>query len=408
MRVFAFCSFFFLAYGVAAQITFDAKVSDRHLKKVERSKDARTKLEKYKKAYSKDSIKAAKGAWRGFRKQNKDSLKTVGKWKEAKANRRKILLGEYSLKRPKQYAVDHTKFEPPKDSMDWAMQELAKAGDFAKVQEVYEEYGAYDSAYLDEFELDSMQIDSLILSDRMGMKERLKRYLPPELAQESDLKIEQQMLNGKLDQYGKIQKVDRSGVKDFFANISPEEYSKSQLSLQKAKAKYIELPNLQQEEKGIKRNSLKGSPLKNRFFLNGNVTLQSTDPLILDTNLQLGYQWNKKFSTGIGIILREQLNDRDSSNVTGDAHGLSLFTSYDISNGFYVYAEYQLVKNSSLFSESPVVTAWQYAALLGVGRKFSISEKISFSVLLLYDFNYKNNDLSQRPLTPRIGYSIGF
>ena len=304
--------------------------------------------------------------------------------------------------------VDYSQFDPPKDSMDWAMQELSRRGDFAKVREVYEAYGQYDSAYLDQFQLDSMQLDSGMLVDRMGIKERLKNYLPPELAQDSDLNIEQQMLNGKLDQFGQIQKIDRSGVKEFFANISPEEFSKSQLSLREAKEKFIELPNLEQDEQGIKRNSLQGTPIKKRFFLNGNVALQSTDPLILDTNLQLGYQWNKKLATGIGIILREQLNDRDSSNVTGDAHGLSLFASYDITDGFYAYAEYQLVNNRSLFSESSAITTWQYAALLGVGRRFSISEKISFSVLLLYDFNYKNNNLSQRPLTPRIGYSIGF
>lgn len=401
-------AFILSTYCCFSQITFDAKVSDRHLKKVEKSKDARSKLESYKKLYSKDSAKAAKRAWRDYRKANKDSLKAIDKWEEAKLHQKELLLGDYTLEDPKQYVVDHTQFEPPKDSLDWAMQELSKRGDFATVQEVYEKYGQYDSAYLDQFQLDSMQLDSSMLLNNMDLKQRLESYLPPELAQQSDLKIEQQILNGELDQFGQIKKIDRSGVKNFFNNISPEEFAKSQVSLQEAKEKFLELPNLDKQEEGIKRNSLKGTPLKSRLFLNGNVTLQSTDPIILDSNIQIGYKWNQKLSTGIGLLLREQFNDRDTSSVTGDAHGISVFASYDITSGFYAYSEYQLVKNSSLFAESEAITNWQYATLLGVGRKFSITNKISLSVLLLYDFNYRNNDLSQGPLTPRIGYSIGF
>ncbi|MEQ9468193.1 MAG: hypothetical protein RLN88_12320, partial [Ekhidna sp.] len=143
-------------------------------------------------------------------------------------------------------------------------------------------------------------------------------------------------------------------------------------------------------------------------FLNGNVTIQSTDPVILDSNIQLGYRWNKSFSTGMGLLLREQLNDRDSAALTGDAHGFSLFANYDILKGFFLYTEYQLVKNKSLFQESSVPAYWQYAALAGVGRRFSISAKVSLSISLLYDFNYKNNDLNSRPLTPRVGYQVSF
>lgn len=393
---------------VNGQVKFDVKVSDKHLKKVEKAKEPREKLAKYKKIYSKDSLKAAKEAWRVYKTTYKDSLKAVGKWKEAKKHQKEILLGEYKLKKPKKYVMDYTGFKPPKDSMDWALQELSKRGDFRQIQKVYEAYGQYDSSYLKQFNMDSIKLDSATLMDRFDMKERLAGYLPPELAQQSDLKIEQQMMNGTLDQYGQLQQIDRSGVKEFFENISPEEFAKSQISIKEAKAKYLELPNLNKEGEGVKRNSLKGAPVKNRFFINGNVAIQSTDPFILDANIQLGYRWNKQISTGVGILLREQFSDRDSTALTGDAHGLSAFANYDILEGFFIYGEYQLVRNKSFFQEATQPVGWQYAALLGAGRKFNITDKISLSVALLYDFNYKNNTLNQRPLTPRIGYSIGF
>ena len=398
----------FWSQASLSQINFDVKVSDKHLRKVEKSKDARSKLKSYKEVYQKDSIKAARNAWKDYRKSNKDSLKAIGKWKEVKAHKKEMIMGKYQLKKPREYAVDYTQFDPPEDSIDWALQELSRRGEFAEVQKIYEAYGQYDSAYLDQFKPDSIKLDSATLMNRFEMKKRLESYLPQELAQESNASIEQQMMHGQLDQYGQITKIDRSGVADFFKNISPEEFTKSQLSLKTAKEKYAVVPDLSKEDEGVKRNSIKGTPLKDRLFLNGNVTIQSTDPVILDSNIQLGYQWTKAFSTGVGLMLREQLSNRDSTSLTGDAHGLSLFANYDILKGFFLYGEYQLVKNKSLFKESDGMVTWQYAALAGAGRRFDLSSKVSLSVSLLYDFNYKNNTLNQRPLTPRIGYQIRF
>ena len=139
------------------------------------------------------------------------------------------------------------------------------------------------------------------------------------------------------------------------------------------------------------------------------VDLQSTDPLVLDANIQLGYQWTKKLSTGIGLLYREQFTSSDSTaSVTGDAYGWSVFINYDIAKGFFVYGEAQQVINQPIFGETNLVKAKEYAYLLGAGRKFSIGKRAKLSVMMLYDLNYKNNNLNQRPLVPRIGYSVDF
>ncbi|MEL7535209.1 MAG: hypothetical protein AAFN10_28180, partial [Bacteroidota bacterium] len=69
-------------------------------------------------------------------------------------------------------------------------------------------------------------------------------------------------------------------------------------------------------------------------------------------------------------------------------------------------SEYQRVKTQSLFQESPIPGDWQTAWLLGAGRRFNVTSKISVSIALLYDLNYRNNDLNQRPLNMRVGYQI--
>ncbi|MEM6815076.1 MAG: hypothetical protein AAF600_11950 [Bacteroidota bacterium] len=64
--------------------------------------------------------------------------------------------------------------------------------------------------------------------------------------------------------------------------------------------------------------------------------------------------------------------------------------------------------NKPIFGESERSATHESAYLLGVGRKFSLGKKIKLSVLMLYDLNYRNNNLNQRPFVPRIGYSINF
>jgi len=395
----------FFAQATFAQIKLNVKVSDRNLGKVEKQKDPREKLKSYKKYYSKDSLKAAKTAWKGYRKLNKDSLKREGIWKEAKENKGKILNGRWDTYTNRSYKLDSLSFPPPKDSLDWALRELAIQGEFEQIQDFYREYAQYDSAFLDQFKMDSLQFDSLELARRFGVKQRVKSYLPDELAQETDTDVANQMKSGAIDEFGAIQKIDKSGVKDFFKNVSPEQFAESQLSMKVAKEKFSSLPDLEKEEEGIKRNSLEGSPFRKRLFVGGHITIQATGPLILDSDIRVGYKFNKAVSLGTGLILREQFSDR-STTLTGDAHGYSFFVSDHLTDTYFLYGEYQAVKNRSLFQESNMPVFWEYAYLVGGGRTFKFSSKVTGSLSLLYDLNFKNNNLNARPLVVRFGYRI--
>ena len=153
----------------------------------------------------------------------------------------------------------------------------------------------------------------------------------------------------------------------------------------------------------VYRNLIK--TFKNRLYFGGNVGLQSTDPIIANANLQLGYWINKKWLTGLGIVLREQLGNVDSTSTpTGDGYGYSFFTRYDIKKGFFSWLEIERQINTSLFNniETNLEPQWQSAYLAGIGKEFKIGF-IHMMSMVLYDFNFKNNKLNARPFVFKIG-----
>ena len=188
-----------------------------------------------------------------------------------------------------------------------------------------------------------------------------------------------------------------------FKKIDPEQFQKAQADIQKLKKKYSELPDTRYPEEGKKRNSLEDLPFQKRLYFGGNLNVQSTDPFILDNNLQLGYWINKKWLGGVGVILREQFGNDATASVTGDGYGYSLFTRYDIPKGFFAWAEVERQVNRSLFNnEQGGNSTWQSAYLGGVGREFKIGF-VQMMSMILYDFNYRNNDLNARPIVFKFG-----
>ena len=139
----------------------------------------------------------------------------------------------------------------------------------------------------------------------------------------------------------------------------------------------------------------------------GDLSVQSTDPLIVNANLQLGYWINKKWLAGVGLVYREQFTAVDSSAfVSGDGYGYSLFTRYDVKKGFFVWGEGAFQVDRSFFgSEQSTNAEWQQAYLLGVGREFRIGS-VRMMSMILYDFNNQQNTINGRPWVFRIGWQF--
>ena len=103
------------------------------------------------------------------------------------------------------------------------------------------------------------------------------------------------------------------------------------------------------------------------------VGLASTDPVILDNKLQLGYWINKNWLAGCGVIAREKFGKDTTNTLTGDTKGYSFFMRHDLFKGFYAWGELERQVNRSFFGSEGTANLpqeWQETYLLGLGVSF--------------------------------------
>jgi len=188
--------------------------------------------------------------------------------------------------------------------------------------------------------------------------------------------------------------------------IDPDEFGKQQAKDKVMKKKYSELPDQRNPDEGVKRNSLENASVASRIYFGGNLAINSTDPLIMDFGLQVGYWIKVKWLVGVGGSFREQFGGQ-ATLVTGDSWGYSYFTRYDLPKGFFAYAEYERKVNESLFQpvETLVQPEWQEAFLAGAGKEFKAGP-VQMQFMLLYDFTWRTNDLYTSPFVTKIGFQV--
>ncbi|MEP0986425.1 hypothetical protein [Ekhidna sp.] len=368
--------------SLAAQVKVDAKATGKHARAINQAKGAKqtAKQRKAQLERLKEQTKA-----RALYKEKFDSLKQL---------------------RLDSMELDSIQIRP-----------FSKADSLALSEEVFEKTNLppeYRELILEPIivkpEINKEDADSIALAKASAvLEEQAKKYMPNELGQAEDPLAQFKDPASGLNPASAPTRPNPNIVKpdeaqELFKKIDPEQFKNVQLDIQQLKKKYSKLPDTRFPEKGVKRNSLEQVPFKKRLYLGGNFSIQSTDPFIIDSNLQLGYWINNKWAAGVGIILREQFNNQDTTSaLTGDAYGYSFFTRYEIPKGFFGWAETERQINKSFFgNESTTAAAWQSTYLLGIGREFKIGF-VQMTSMVLYDFNYRNNDLNARPFVFKFG-----
>lgn len=384
---------FMLSFYLEAQVNIDFKLSDKHKDRVAKVTDTRKKLKKYHKLYAKDSLKLSK--------HYQDSIKKLYK---------RRLRSDSSL------YTQQIPYDLPantEDSITWALNTLTRHGQYAEVASFYEAYYKMDSLQRPTINPQALESEAAAISDEMLQKNLQSQNInlpqnDPLTGLPKNLNTTKTSLDQSLDLSSYAVQDPTQELDAFQNNLKEKEMAKAQVKLAAMKKKYISMPDMNKPEEGIKRNSLKGQPLINRIYLGGNFNIESTAPLVLDTDFQLGYKFNKKFTLGVGFNWRESLSRKDSlpSNITENGYGYSCFSSYDIAKGFFAYAEYSAVKEASLLGSEKQTDFWQYEYLIGVGKKFSLFEFMDLTTNVLYDINHRNNSLHALPFILRIGYSF--
>lgn len=192
-------------------------------------------------------------------------------------------------------------------------------------------------------------------------------------------------------------------------NIGMEKFQAARQALDPLKEVYSVVPSIDKaKDDGIKKQSLEGQPLYKRFYLGGNFSLPSTDPLKIDADIQAGFRVNRKVETGVTFSWRETFVKKDSI-ITGpdNVSGYGLFVKYLFPKGFFLYTEGGRLRDLGFFESSETDVRWQYRYLIGGGKELQISSYVRLTISVLYDLNYRNNDLSPLPFVWRIGYKIG-
>lgn len=170
--------------------------------------------------------------------------------------------------------------------------------------------------------------------------------------------------------------------------------------------KYSSVPNSNDMSTAVKRTSLKGKKLSERLMVSGQFQILSWQPFSIDASPGIGYKFNTRLSSGIGINYRKTFADTIPS-IAATVWGFKSFISYDIYKSFFLYGEYALNTPRYNFFEGHSKHIWIPSGLVGVGRKFPINSKINLTAVVLYDLLRNPKDpIQSQPLSVRIGFQL--
>lgn len=392
---------YLLTHVCMAQLHVTAKPTGKHEQFINQSNYVKRGFDKIK-SVKKDSIDAIRTDTALTNKEKRKRVRQLKqRWRSEKA--RGKMMARQELEERAGFSLPDTIPYPPKtpdDSLKWAMQVLASNGQYEDIQIAYERYQS----------VDSLSADSLGYLSAQKSAQIAEGFLPEDLKStlSDDIPAPDpgQMLMSDIPDT----ELPHLSIDNLVSEMPSAKMDDAVSSLTNLKKKYTTLPDIRDLKGGVKKNSLKGQSLARRLVLGGNISLISTDPIISDINVQLGFKVNSKYTIGAGLMWRESFADGDSVNQKSqlDSHGFSGYMSYLLFKTFFAYAEYGAVIEESLFARTTVEREahWQYQYLLGIGSEIPIFKYGNALVIIAYDFNHRNNNTHPRPFVVRVGFSL--
>jgi len=137
---------------------------------------------------------------------------------------------------------------------------------------------------------------------------------------------------------------------------------------------------------------------KERIFVGGYIGLQFGSYTFIDVSPLAGYRITNRISAGIGGTY-QYMNDNYWGYGSTNIFGGSLFARISIIPQLFVHGEFEMLNlESGYFTENPEKRFWEENYLLGLGYRQKISEKSSFNIMLLYNFNQDSYVYYQNPI----------
>ena len=200
-------------------------------------------------------------------------------------------------------------------------------------------------------------------------------------------------------------------TRDFFKGHEDKlEGAMSQMT--KLKKKYSCVPDSRDLSTAIKKNSMKGKPLKERLILGGNFQILRGNPVSLDLSPYLMYRINKIFFTGAGITYRASLGieNNQQTNIVQDVYGVNILAQHKIYKGFFGHLEGTYMNRpveSTQQSTDMSQSAWSEGLMLGIGKRLRFSQLVNGTIIFTYDFLHNDQSVNPKPWNIRFGFELG-
>ena len=188
--------------------------------------------------------------------------------------------------------------------------------------------------------------------------------------------------------------------------------AQSQFNKLKEKVSTLGGNNSDLEMPDFKPNHQKTKRFRDRLELGTNLqTVKSNRffPSTSDIGLSIGYKLNDKSIVGIGSAYKMGWgqNIRHLS-ITHQGMGIRSFADYKIKGNFWLSGGAEMnyrarFRNFGILND---YSSWQKSALVGLSKKYQVSNKVKGNVQLMYDFLWRAQVLRTQPVVFRIGYGL--
>lgn len=248
--------------------------------------------------------------------------------------------------------------------------------------DVLDDLGKYKSQFKDWDKTLLSQVESIpeaqLLKEQM---EKVKAYKPlPE-------GYRQNMDKFQTNDFVKEQLETKAEELEKIGESLQDRFDDAMLKMQEAKEEFPSLQSLEDAPK--KYNPYRDEPFFKRLQYGGNLTYVPQKPVSLDLAFNLIYPFNKRISLGAETAGRMKLEKGEpisSQQVRQSLWSIRGVGRYQITSAFYLQANYESSKITLTNTQDNTSThGWYKTMLLGLGRKFTVKDKIRLNVTTFYD-----------------------
>jgi hypothetical protein len=167
-----------------------------------------------------------------------------------------------------------------------------------------------------------------------------------------------------------------------------------------------------EDDPGFKPNGQKTKSLWKRLEYGTDLQFESSSnllPTIADLALSLGYRLNDNGTIGVGMAYKAGLgNGIQHIQFSSQGLGLRSFIDWKVKKNLYLSGGYEQNYLSSFQSldQLKVPSAWQKSGLIGLSRKYQVSNKVKGKLQLLFDFLSYSQVPKAQPIVFRVGWSF--